>query len=693
MKEMAKTITIFKEVKPAMKKTLALLLAVVMVLTCIMAGCSSNTTTSSTATTQDNSTTSQSTDATEESTGTPEETNTSTGNYAAAGQVTAVGTPREETLIVECQSSTDAVGQFNTYMSGTPTGFGIHQLMSAHLWEFDTIEGDQFPEVAADMGTPNEDFTEWTVKIREGIKWSDGEELNADDVVFTFNTILTNTNIGENASLNLYMASCEKVDDYTVLFKMKESFPRFTQRYGITVWGTSYRILPEHIYSQQAEITTFKDENPVVAGPYTVEDYDPNGSWILYVLRDDWFDSTLGVVGADHYGYTEADTPPKYVWFRYLGDSSSKQMMMTSNEVDILCEVTMEEFEAMNEINPNIKCWFDEFPYATSDDPGAKSLVFSQGQGEPWNNADFRWGICLALNIDEISMNIFSGAGRAAPIPMMNNTEYLQNTYTIPMQEWLENFELDLGDGTTIKPYDTGYAQRMADKLGITGTDEELISMFGAGWWKHDAEAAEKLLIKAGLEKKDDGWYFNGEKFTIELSYLADSEFQAGRGVQAAYNQLLAFGLDCTIVSKSSATWDTDGSQGNYQIAGYWPSGGIMKDFYSAISGCDNALIVPVGENANGQSFRWDNQTVSDILHELANTDPSSERSYELHVEFLKECVKDLPIINFTNGTKFVPTNSTYWENYPCANNAYDGPWWWWSRFKYALPNIKPVMA
>ena len=89
-------------------------------------------------------------------------------------------------------------------------------------------------------------------------------------------------------------------------------------------------------------------------------------------------------------------------------------------------------------------------------------------------------------------MNTFSGAGRAAPIPLMNNTQFLQETYTIPMQDWLENFELDLGDGTTFKPYDTGYAKRMADSLGIEGTDEELITMFGAGWWKHDEEAANK---------------------------------------------------------------------------------------------------------------------------------------------------------------------------------------------------------
>ena len=118
-----------------------------------------------------------------------------------------------------------------------------------------------------------------------------------------------------------------------------------------------------------------------------------------------------------------------------------------------------------------------------------------------------------------------------------------------------------------------------------------------------------------------------------------------------------------------------------------------MKDFYSAISGWDSRLIKPLGETGSGQGARWNDETVDNILTELANTDPTSDRSYQLHQEFLKEAVKEMPAINFMNGTKFVPTNSTYWEGYPNSENAYNGPWWWWSCFKYMLPNIQPVQG
>lgn len=52
-----------------------------------------------------------------------------------------------------------------------------------------------------------------------------------------------------------------------------------------------------------------------------------------------------------------------------------------------------------------------------------------------------------------------------------------------------------------------------------------------------------------------------------------------------------------------------------------------------------------------------------------------------------------MPFIGFHSGVKFVPTNSTYWTNYPTATNDYDGPWWWWSTFTYIMPHFVKAEA
>lgn len=127
------------------KKTLAVFLSAAMLVTGILSGCGGGGSTSSAAS-------SGSTDSTSSAAGESSASeSTGSGTNAAASQVTAVGTNRDETLIVETASPTDTPGQFNSYMSGTNMNFGIHQLMSAHLWEMDTVSGEQFPEIAADM--------------------------------------------------------------------------------------------------------------------------------------------------------------------------------------------------------------------------------------------------------------------------------------------------------------------------------------------------------------------------------------------------------------------------------------------------------------------------------------------------------------------------------------------------------------
>ena len=180
----------------------------------------------------------------------------------------------------------------------------------------------------------------------------------------------------------------------------------------------------------------------------------------------------------------------------------------------------------------------------------------------------------------------------------------------------------------------------------------------------------------------------------LNLTYLAETEQQAGRGVQAAYDQLMKFGFTCNIFSESSSTWTANDSTGNYYIAGYWPTQFITRDIYGAISQYDADLITPLGETGiGGNGMRWNNERATEIIHELAQIDPESDEAYELGLEFVKVAIEDMPFIGFHSGVKFVPTNSTVWEGYPCADNPYNGPWWWWSCFKYIIPHLTPVAA
>ena len=106
----------------------------------------------------------------------------------------------------------------------------------------------------------NEDGTVITVKLKEGVKWNDGEDFTADDAAFTFN-YEPNHRDG--------LISAEATDESTVVLTYET--PQFTNEFQIL--GTTW-MLPEHIWSEVDDYTTFTDEEPVGTGPYVVDTRD-----------------------------------------------------------------------------------------------------------------------------------------------------------------------------------------------------------------------------------------------------------------------------------------------------------------------------------------------------------------------------------------------------------------------------------
>ena len=104
----------------------------------------------------------------------------------------------------------------------------------------------------------NSDFTELTINCREGITWSDGEDFDCEDVVYTLNTLKElKEQVRWGKDIDEAMQNAELVDKYTAKVNLDRPDPRFffllTYKFDIGVY-----IVPEHHYKGR-DWTTFGD--------------------------------------------------------------------------------------------------------------------------------------------------------------------------------------------------------------------------------------------------------------------------------------------------------------------------------------------------------------------------------------------------------------------------------------------------
>ena len=84
-------------------------------------------------------------------------------------------------------------------------------------------DGSLIP-VLATSWVSNDDLSEWTYHLRQGVKFHNGQEMTSTDVVWSVNYILDPDNAGRgHGDLSPIIASMEAVDRYTVRFNMRGS--------------------------------------------------------------------------------------------------------------------------------------------------------------------------------------------------------------------------------------------------------------------------------------------------------------------------------------------------------------------------------------------------------------------------------------------------------------------------------------
>lgn len=308
---------------------------------------------------------------------------------AATEAPAVVEFPRNETLYTGGKQW-GPVSNWNPFMTGN-YATGTLGLVYETLFLYDPLT-DKFMPWLAESGQWSDKQT-YVVKVRQGMTWSDGQPLTADDVKFTFE-------LGKTATLNFssvwdWLDSIDKVDANTLQFNFKDAL---YQEWANNLYNVP--IVPQHLWASldANTVSTGANENPVGSGAYKYQAYDQTK--MVWVRNDNWW-------AIKAFGYSVA---PKYI----------VDLVNTSNE-NSLGLVLQGQEDLNNNYLPGIsnlikggyalKTYYPDAPYHLAANTAWLDINL---QKKPLDDVKFRRALAYSINVDDIVSRDYGNMVEAA---------------------------------------------------------------------------------------------------------------------------------------------------------------------------------------------------------------------------------------------------------------------------------------
>jgi len=239
---------------------------------------------------------------------------------------------------------------------------------------FDTLLNfydGQFEYVLAEDYSISSDGLSYDIRLKQGIRFHNGEELTAGDVVFS---MLRAQDSISFASMTASIESVVAHDDYNVTITLSEPYIPFLQA---VIAGVP--IMNEHAVYEAGDNVGFE---PVGTGPYRFVSFEP-GQRLTLIANDDWFGG---------------DVPIQHAIFTIIIDPSSALMAVEAGDVDLSYSIPPIEaarLEASNSLN-----------FRRNPTTGSGFILYNL-EKEPFNDVNFRLAFAHAIDrhaIAEIGM-------------------------------------------------------------------------------------------------------------------------------------------------------------------------------------------------------------------------------------------------------------------------------------------------
>jgi peptide/nickel transport system substrate-binding protein len=404
-------------------------------------------------------------------------------------------------LVVAASQSVDT---FNPFMSFFAIGYTVAGLTYDSLVDWSAEDFKPIPGLATKWEESADHLT-WTYTIREGVKFSDGEPLTAQDAAFTYNLMMTDEDARASSSdLVENFASVEAPDDTTLVIKLKKPTNQML--------ALDNAIVPKHIWEKVDKLGEFKNfEFPLVgSGPFQVVEFKTDQFIRLEANKDYW------------------DGAPAYdeLVFRYYKTPDASVQALIAGEVDVVTGLTPAQYKALEgrqgiTLNQAQNRRFGSITFNV----GARTKDGKEfGDGHPaLKDAAVRQAIHHATDKDELITKVNDGMGQPgiSYIPPIFSTYHWE-----PAED--EKVAFDIAEANRILD-EAGYERgpdgirRMPDGrtplrfrlLNHSDTPSEATdSEYLKGWWKQIG--IETKIESADFTKLNDSLYLG--KYDIIFS-------------------------------------------------------------------------------------------------------------------------------------------------------------------------------
>jgi len=267
----------------------------------------------------------------------------------AVGPLTIEGATPGGTVTVVASAGTLSTGldPSNAYYSDVMSVETSLILRSLTQWKYDEETGNQVlvPDLSVDLGVANDDYTEWTFTLKDGIKYQDGTPIVAADIEYAVERSLdcatnldcpANYLIGDSGLLGAGdgskapgdIAGVEATDEKTIVFKFAQPFP------DMAYYGFFPLFSPIPADNPDAKKAGY-ERKLVASGPYQVEEYSP-GKKLVLVRNEHWDAST---------DPGRAALPDKWV-FDNTSDIVKIDAMLLADQGDAQTTLTYDDIDA-----------------------------------------------------------------------------------------------------------------------------------------------------------------------------------------------------------------------------------------------------------------------------------------------------------------------------------------------------------